>query len=389
MGPSALGASGALWRPLLALGLLLLAARPGARAQATIDNNFGALYGVGPATEYCLDKASSDCSGSTGPELNSCLCRRDRFALESARCIARVSPGDLDDVYFQMRANCLETGGFTLVVDQAAWVSAAEAATATTTSSTTTSSPEPSTAPPARTTADSTATPTTADAAPTARPPTDTGRATMAAPSTPSATAAAAAAAGLDTGVKIGVGVGVAVGAILLTAGVVIWLKWRRRQRAGPRYADRDAHIMEASDMVRTYPPPQAGPGEGPMGAGMYHKPPVGTASSSASPLGQPSPELRGGAGGGHWMPAAQPFHPHQQQYTYPDHPSIAELGDGSDVTSHALSARNSARYSELPGGQSPLYPPPSSPSPVSPGPNTSPPLHSSHGGGPQPGAQG
>lgn len=386
MRPSPLGASRALARPgrplsllLPALLVLMLTARPGVRAQATIDNNFGELYKVGPETEECLNDAGADCSGSTGAELNSCLCRRDRFALESARCIARVSPDDLDGVYFRMRSNCLETGGFTLVVDQDEWDSAAEAATATT-SSTSTSSPT-STSAGTSTTPTATRADDDDDTTSTAGPTSGTGLGTTAATSTPSA---AAAAGGLDTGGKIGVGVAVAVGAILLAAGVFIWLKWRKRQREGPRYADRDAHIMEASDMVRTYPPSQAGAG-GAMGAGMYRKPPVGTASTSTSPADQPSPDLRGGSGGGggggHWMPGAHPYHPHQQHYAYPDHPSIAELGDGSDVTSHALSARDSARYSELPGGQSPLYPPPSSPSPVSPGPNTSPPLLGPHNG--------
>ncbi|KAH7041108.1 uncharacterized protein B0I36DRAFT_312131 [Microdochium trichocladiopsis] len=173
---------------------------------AALKNDFSA-YPQG--SQACLYSAadSAACTGSTGAELNQCLCtNKGNFVYNTASCVAKDSPGDLNTVYATLVSNCQGTG-VTLAVSQDAFMAAAAAATATTSSTTPTAATSTSAS-----TASSSASPTTSS------------------PASPASSDDA-----LSTGAKIGIGVGVGFGAIALAlAAWFIWAYSRRRQGPMP-----------------------------------------------------------------------------------------------------------------------------------------------------------
>lgn len=150
--------------------------------------------------QSCLYDSADDAgckSGSTGADLNNCLCKnKNNFIYNSASCIARESPSDVEAVYETLKTNC-EGTGVTLSVSKEAFLAAAAAATQTTSipSSTTTS--------------------TSATSSPTG------------------SSGDEDADNSLSTGTKIGIGVGVGFGAIAaILAAWFIWAYQRRRRSA-------------------------------------------------------------------------------------------------------------------------------------------------------------
>ncbi|KAI3333432.1 hypothetical protein F4824DRAFT_251387 [Ustulina deusta] len=182
-------------------------------SSVAIDNDFSA-YPEG--AQSCLydsaDKA--DCtSGLTGADLNNCLCKnKNNFVYNTAVCVAKKSPSDIDAVYKTLSSNCAGTG-VTLAVSEEAFLAAAAAATQTT------STPSPTTTAP--TTAPTPAPPTTS---------TPTSTSTTSSPTDSSGQGSVGN--GLSTGTKIGIGVGVGFGAI--AAALAAWFIWayQRRQRS-------------------------------------------------------------------------------------------------------------------------------------------------------------
>lgn len=82
--------------PASLLFSILLQART---SVAQLKNDFTS-YPQG--SQSCLDNAANatTCSGSTGQELNQCLCRNQgNFIYNTAECVAKQSPKDLDAVY--------------------------------------------------------------------------------------------------------------------------------------------------------------------------------------------------------------------------------------------------------------------------------------------------
>ncbi|CAJ2509870.1 Uu.00g057700.m01.CDS01 [Anthostomella pinea] len=202
-------------RPLLLPPSLLVALLLQTAPAHGIDNDFSA-YPEG--SQQCLYDAadSSQCTGSTGQELNQCLCtNQGNFIYNTADCVAKASPADLEAVYSTLENNCAGTG-VTIAVSKEAFLSSAAAATSSTSSTSTaiststTSSSDGTTA----TTSYSTSTTSTSS---TSSSPTNTGTAT------PDDTGS------LTTGAKIGVGVGVAFGAIV--AALAAWFIWAYSRR--------------------------------------------------------------------------------------------------------------------------------------------------------------
>ncbi|KAK7910836.1 hypothetical protein PG985_013317 [Apiospora marii] len=206
---------------------------------AALSNDFSS-YPSG--SQNCLTKAadSSKCSGSTGQQLNECLCtNKGNFVYNTASCVAKASPSDLDAVYATLNTNCAGTG-VTLTVSKDAFMAKAAAATAVTTTSK-----------PTKTKSDG-STPTTTDDSTTDDPD----------PSPTNSSTAAADASSWSSTAKVGVGVGIGVGAsalILLFA--LLWRRYRRRKQWKQSGGD---------------------PGMAPMGGGReYHQPGIPHAPSS------------------------------------------------------------------------------------------------------------
>ncbi|KAK8047751.1 hypothetical protein PG996_015815 [Apiospora saccharicola] len=186
---------------LLAGSLLLAAARPA----AALTNDFSS-YPSG--SQDCLTQAAdgSKCSGSTGQQVNECLCtNKGNFVYNTASCVAKASPGDLNAVYATLSSNCAGTG-VTLSVSQDAFLAQAAAATAVTTTSS--------------------AKPTKTDDDPTTTTTND--------PNNPSPTSTTAAAdrSSWSSTAKVGVGVGIGVGAsALILVGGLLWRRYRRKKQ--------------------------------------------------------------------------------------------------------------------------------------------------------------
>ncbi|KAI1426093.1 hypothetical protein F5Y12DRAFT_307875 [Xylaria sp. FL1777] len=161
-------------------------------SSSAVNNDFSS-YPEG--SQSCLYSSADDAgcsSAATGADLNECLCKnKNNFVYNTASCVAKKSPSDLDTVYEGLSSNCAGTG-VTLTVSKNAFLAAAAAATQ-------------STSTPSATT---TSTSTTAS-------PTDTSSADN----------------GLSTGAKIGIGVGVGFGVIAAALGAwFIWAYQRRRR---------------------------------------------------------------------------------------------------------------------------------------------------------------
>ncbi|KAI0115069.1 hypothetical protein F4814DRAFT_418173 [Daldinia grandis] len=175
-------------------GSLLLSIALQTQVSLAMDNDFSA-YPEG--SQQCLNDAAdrSKCSGNTGNEMNRCLCsNKGNFIYNTAECVAKQSPADLNAVYDTMENNCAGTG-VTIAVSKQAFLSQAAAATATASSAAPTSTSDPPTA-----------SPTTSDPA--------SGGST------------------LSSGAKIGLGVGIGFGSVAL--GLLGWFvfAYSRRRRA-------------------------------------------------------------------------------------------------------------------------------------------------------------
>ncbi|KAK7966031.1 uncharacterized protein PG986_000308 [Apiospora aurea] len=168
---------------------------------AALANDFSS-YPSG--AQDCLSRAadSSKCSGNTGKDLNECLCtNKGNFIYNTASCVAKDSPSDLDAVYATLQSNCAGTG-VTLTVSKDAFIAKAAAATATTAKS-------------SKTKSDGSTPTTSSDPDPTSSP-------------TESSTADKGS---WSSTAKVGVGVGIGVGAsVLILAGALLWRRYRRRQ---------------------------------------------------------------------------------------------------------------------------------------------------------------
>ncbi|KAI2618729.1 hypothetical protein GGS26DRAFT_352436 [Hypomontagnella submonticulosa] len=194
-------------------------------SSAAIKNDFSA-YPQG--SQQCLNDAAdqSKCSGNTGTEMNQCLCsNQGNFIYNTAECVAKKSPNDLDAVYDTMENNCAGTG-VTIAVSKQAFLSQAQAATATTSSTTptaTTNKPDPT---------------KTADADSDSNKDSGNGDKQL----------DDKAAGAISTGAKIGLGVGISFGAVAL--GLLTWFVFmysRRRKRASAALNDPSHRDVELS----------------------------------------------------------------------------------------------------------------------------------------------
>ncbi|KAI2785209.1 hypothetical protein F4815DRAFT_440441 [Daldinia loculata] len=202
---------------------LLLSIALQTQVSLAIDNDFSA-YPEG--SQQCLNDAAdqSKCSGNTGNEMNMCLCsNKGNFIYNTAECVAKQSPADLNAVYDTMENNCAGTG-VTIAVSKQAFLSQAAAATATTSSATPTST-----------------SPTSTSDSPTASPTTTSPTASPTTSDSPSGTST------LSSGAKIGLGVGIGFGSVAL--GLLGWFvfAYSRRRRAHHPPADAELSPNAAS----------------------------------------------------------------------------------------------------------------------------------------------
>ncbi|KAK8041330.1 hypothetical protein PG994_014337 [Apiospora phragmitis] len=324
---------------------------------AALSNDFSS-YPAG--SQNCLSQAadSSKCSGSTGAQLNSCLCtNKGDFVYNTASCVAQASPSDLDAVYATLQTNCAGTG-VTLTVSKDAFMAKAAAATAVTTTATK----------PAKTKAPNTSdgsTPTTttspADQDPTSSPYGDNSTADK---GTWSSTAK----------VGVGVGIGVGVSALLLVA-ALLWRRYRRRQQwkqqqggngdpgmavmGGGREYHRPGNPHTSSYMGSTYGDASTVAGTIPMQhtggsnshsnmAGSWHK-------SPSSPMGPGSTGYWNANDGSNRNSFVPPHHAQQGQ------PLLAELGGESHAYHPSAPVELPAQEHQ---SSTPLQSPPHSPPP-------------------------
>ncbi|KAI0486631.1 hypothetical protein F4859DRAFT_308522 [Xylaria cf. heliscus] len=169
---------------------------------SAITNDFSAYP---EDSQSCLYDSADDAgcsSADSGAELNQCLCKnRNNFVYNTATCVAKKSPSDVNAVYETLSSNCAGTG-VTLSVSKQAFLAAAAAATETTSVPTST----------ATNTASSTSSTSTTTTAPDQADSTDNG---------------------LSTGTKIAIGVGVGFGVVAATlAAWFIWAYQRKRRFA-------------------------------------------------------------------------------------------------------------------------------------------------------------
>ncbi|KAI1212968.1 uncharacterized protein F4807DRAFT_457053 [Annulohypoxylon truncatum] len=192
---------------------LLLSITIQARGSAAqLQNDFSAYP---EDSQQCLTDAANQtqCSGETGQEMNECLCKnKGNFIYNTATCVAKNSPSDLNAVYDTMENNCQGTG-VTIAVSKDAFLSQAAAATASTSSTSPTS--------------------------------TSSGSPEATASLTPGAQSA------ISTGAKIGLGAGIGFGTVGL--GLLAWFVWaysrkRRSQTPPPPSVHTTNHDVELSN---------------------------------------------------------------------------------------------------------------------------------------------
>ncbi|KAI0016704.1 hypothetical protein F4780DRAFT_668373 [Xylariomycetidae sp. FL0641] len=277
--------------PTLLVGLLLQTAPMVVRA---LDNDFSA-YPEG--SQDCLYQSAdeSQCSGNTGHELNACLCsNQGNFIYDSASCIAKQSPSDLDTVYSTLKNNCEGTGDI-IVVSRNAFLDQAEAATKTTSSTTPTSS----------TSATNTATTTG---------------------SGPTATSTDNPSSDISTSAKIGLGVGIGFGAIAL--GLLGWFVFtysrRRRSRRG-----RGALNSSSSSSSSSHGAEGAEAGAYGMTSTSATKPPTVEFAQQNKQEGGAAELGAADAAGGHGNPDWKPNKPMYAEMSGQGKPLLAELGGG------------------------------------------------------------
>ncbi|KAI1661704.1 hypothetical protein F4813DRAFT_345479 [Daldinia decipiens] len=195
---------------------LLLSIALQTQVSLAIVNDFSAYP---EDSQQCLNDAAdaSKCTGNTGNEMNRCLCaNKGNFIYNTAECVAKESPADLNAVYDTMEFNCAGTG-VTIAVSKQAFLSQAAAATATaTTSSATPTSTSPTSTLP------TSASPTSASDSPTA---------------SPTSSDSPSGGSTLSSGAKLGLGVGIGFGSAAL--GLLGWFvfAYSRRRRADPAAA--------------------------------------------------------------------------------------------------------------------------------------------------------
>ncbi|KAI1777886.1 hypothetical protein F4818DRAFT_328415 [Hypoxylon cercidicola] len=265
---------------------LLLSVVLGGRASTALDNDFSA-YPQG--SQQCLSDAAdqSRCSGSTGQQLNECLCsNQGNFIYNTAQCVARQSPGDLDAVYDTMKNNCAGTG-VTIAVSKDAFMSQARAATATSSSAAASS-----------TSSTTTSSSATASATATGEP----------------SNSNDGNGGGMATSVKIGLGVGVGFGAIAL--GLLAWFVWAYSRRR------RSQHAPPSS-----YPPSSPFPPSAGMSDGAHDRDRGVELSHNYSTAGWASPSLSPGPGH-----AAAEYAQHNGQFERAELDPNAEAGAGVGV---------------------------------------------------------
>lgn len=321
---------------LLAAWLCLnLAARAGA-----LENDFSS-YPSG--AQRCLTQSAdgSKCSGSTGAQLNACLCtNKGNFVYNTASCVARDSPADLDAVYSTLETNCAGTG-VTLTVSRDAFMAKAKAATAATTTS---AKPTKTKSPTATTDDGGSSTPatTTSDEEPNSS---TTGSA-IADKGTWSSTA------------KVGVGVGIGVGLSAIVLLAVLLCKRYRRGQLHKRQQQQQGGVAGGNV--------GPGPAGGPMNGSGYHQPGGPHPSYMGSTYGgdgstvagsipmqhtggsnswnKPSPVspmATPASTGGYWVPGHDGSNrnslmpPQQYAHAQQGQPLLAELGGGQGHQDH------------------------------------------------------
>ncbi|KAK8017526.1 hypothetical protein PG993_013852 [Apiospora rasikravindrae] len=284
---------------------------------AALANDFSS-YPSG--SQDCLSRAadSSKCSGSTGKDLNECLCtNKGNFVYNTASCVAKDSPSDLDAVYATLQSNCAGTG-VTLTVSKDAFMAKAAAATAATT-----------TAKPSKTKSDG-STPTTSSDPDPASSPTDSSTADK---------------GSWSSTAKVGVGVGIGVGAsVLILVGALLWRRYRRGQQWKQQQGGNGDPGMAVMGGGREYHQPPGNPhapssymgstygGDGSV-AGTIPMQHTGGSGSQMTGSWHKSPTSPGGSTG-YWNAndasnrnsLAPPPHHHAQQ----GQPLLAELGGES-----------------------------------------------------------
>ncbi|TGJ81438.1 hypothetical protein E0Z10_g7317 [Xylaria hypoxylon] len=194
-----------------------------------VDNDFSSYPEGAQSCLYDSADAAGCSSGSSGAELNQCLCKnRNNFVYNTASCVAKKSPSDLNAVYETLSSNCAGTG-VTLSVSKNAFLAAAVAATQTTSTldPTSTLSPTSTLNPTSTPGPTSTLSPTLTSSASSTTTSTQTTSSSTNSPGQVSADS------GLSTGTKIGIGVGLGFGAIVVAlAAWFIWAYQRRRHSA-------------------------------------------------------------------------------------------------------------------------------------------------------------
>ncbi|KAI1849472.1 hypothetical protein JX266_004967 [Neoarthrinium moseri] len=315
------------WLPGTLQALLLavlLSTLPG-RTRA-LENDFSA-YPSGSQACLTTSADASGCTGDTGQQLNSCLCKNGgNFIYATAECVAKSSASDLKTVYAMLQSNCAGTG-ITIAVSEEAFLAQAAAATSTTTSTTmrttTTAAPTTTTGTTGTSTTDfrteaatTTTTMTTTTSSSSAAGPTSTGTADP-----------------LSTGAKIGIGAGIGLGsAAVVLAGVFIWVYHRRRRQGGD--PKDHPYMMAGSPTPGAYsatfaqqPGPPHPPGTGipldPMSAGGYMSPGGVSSLSGTMMAGTYKPE------DGHVRPPSSLHHRQGSSSAVPPggQPLLAELG--------------------------------------------------------------
>ncbi|KAI0871881.1 hypothetical protein GGS24DRAFT_39064 [Hypoxylon argillaceum] len=195
-----------------------------------IDNDFSSYPEGSQQCLYDSADAAGCSSGSSGTELNQCLCKnKNNFVYNTASCIAATSPSDADAVYETLSSNCAGTG-VTLSVPKQAFLAAATAAQTTSTASST---------------ATGTATGTTTGTATG----TVTGTATGTTTTTPTSTTTgstdpsqpASADDGLSIGTKIAIGAGVGFGVVAAALAAWFTRAYQRRRRSAQSIHSNDA----------------------------------------------------------------------------------------------------------------------------------------------------
>ncbi|KAL8383242.1 hypothetical protein RB595_006813 [Gaeumannomyces hyphopodioides] len=283
-------------------GLILLALLA-LFAPAALADEFKNDFSLYPkAAQACLDAAaaSSGCAATTNQEMNKCLCGGTAFALSTASCVGRQSPGDLQAVYTIMSTSCSDSK-VNMVVPKDQFLATASAAAASAPPASTTTLP-PATFTTTFTTMISntpttiTTVITTAAAAQTTGP----------APPTPTPTPATSD-GGMSSMAKTGIIAGAVVAGVAIIAILIVFILRHRRKRAAAE---------EAHPMLPVGPIDGAGTGGGGGVAGGPFKDQLSPSPYTATPStahGWKTDEAKWGQHQITPSPSPLSFHSHQQ----------------------------------------------------------------------------